>query len=138
MSPCRKCGLPLCLDCFKISKPKYHNQECKLFEEAGKYKEDPVTTYKVAKSIYMYLTPLRLLLKSETCPEILQLGAKIEERADTLIYFLTLSHVIKPIHKTLKLSERFSAEQIQVRFHEFNQFNFSFKNPIICRLLVAF
>ena len=62
----------------------------------------------------MFLTPLRLLLKSETCPELLQLDGKTEERADTLIYFLTMSHVIKPIHKILGLAERFNAEQIQM------------------------
>ena len=61
----------------------------------------------------MFLTPLRLLLKSETCPEVLQLDGKIEERADTSIYFLPV-FVTKRIHKILGLTERFSAEQIQV------------------------
>jgi len=84
-----------------------------LFEEAGKYKQDPITTYKHAKAIYMFLTPLRLLLKSETCPEVLQLDGKIEERADTSIYFLPV-FVTKRIHKILGLTERFSAEQIQM------------------------
>ena len=115
MSPCRNCGLPLCQDCSRMSKPKYHSLECKLFEDCGKYKDDPITTYKAAKGIYMYLTPLRLLLKSETCPEILLLDAKLEERSDTLIFFLALSHVVKPLHKILGLTDRFNVDQIQVK-----------------------
>ena len=114
VSPCRKCGLPLCGDCSRMGMPKYHGAECKLFEDVGKYKSEPVTTYKVAKGIYMYLTPLRFLLEAEKIPELLELNANLEERMDTLIYFLTLSHVIKPIHKALGLGERFSSDLIQV------------------------
>ena len=62
----------------------------------------------------MYLTPLRFLLEAENSPEILELNANLEERIDTLIYFLTLSKVVKPIHQILGLGERFSAEHIQV------------------------
>ena len=96
-----------------------------MFEEAGKYKQNPITTYKHAKAIYMFLTPLRFLLKAETCPEILKLDAKTEERADTSIYFLPL-FVTKRIHKILGLTERFSSEQIQVcQFYIFIQSLFS-------------
>ena len=113
--PCEKCGLPLCADCSRLNTPKYHGAaECKLFEDCGKYKSEPVTTYKEAKPIYMYLTPLRFLLEAENSPEILELNANLEERIDTLIYFLTLSKVVKPIHQILGLGERFSAEHIQV------------------------
>ena len=112
--PCPKCGLPLCKDCCDKEIFNYHGAECNLFEKAGKYKSEPVTTYKAAKGIYMYLTPLRCLLASEKMPEILELNGNLEERMDTLVYFLTISHVIKPIHKELELSERFSADQIQV------------------------
>jgi len=111
--PCEKCGLPLCADCSRLNIPKYHGAECKLFEDSGKYKSEPVTTYKEAKPIYMYLTPLRFLLEAENSPEILELNANLEERIDTLIYFLTLSKVVKPIHQLLGLGERFSAEHIQ-------------------------
>lgn len=91
--------------------PKYHGLECKLFE--NKLKE-PVTSYKLAKGIYMYLAPLRLLLKAELQPELLDLDSNLDERADTLIYFLNLSHVVKPIHKLLGLAQRFPVELIQV------------------------
>ncbi len=93
--------------------PKYHEAECKLFEEAGLYKSDPVTCYKAAKTVYMYLTPLRYLLKAELQPELWDLDSKLEERVDTLIFYLTLSHVVKPLHKSLNLLQRFSSEQIQ-------------------------
>ena len=99
-----------------------------MFEEAGKYKQDPITTYKHAKAIYMFLTPLRFLLKAETCPEVLKLDAKTEERADNSIYFLPL-FVTKRIHKILGLTERFSAEQIQVcqlKYFSINLFNLMF------------
>ena len=104
--------------------PKYHGAECKLFENSGKYKSEPVTTYKEAKPIYMYLTPLRFLLEAENSPEILELNANLEERIDTLIYFLTLSKVVKPIHQLLGLGERFSAEHIQV-CQTFSRHNFT-------------
>ena len=94
--------------------PKYHGPECKLFEACGKYKSDPVTTYKVAKTIYMYLTPLRLLLKAEHKTDLLSLTSKLEERQDTLIYFLNAAHVVKPMHKILGLGDRFTELQIQV------------------------
>ena len=110
---CRE-GHLICKDCFDKEIFNYHGAECNLFEKAGKYKSEPVTTYKAAKGIYMYLTPLRCLLASEKMPEILELNGNLEERMDTLVYFLTISHVIKPIHKELELSERFSADQIQV------------------------
>ena len=115
VSPCRMCGLPLCLDCAKIGSPKYHMAECKLFENCGKFKSDPITTYKVAKSIYMFLTPLRLLLKSESFPALMTLTSELEKRQDTLIYFLNAAHVVKPLHKWLGLENRFSEIQIQVR-----------------------
>ena len=115
VSPCEKCGLPLCEDCKRMGMPKYHGAECKLFEKSGKYKSEPVTTYKQAKGIYMYLTPLRFLLQAEKLPHVLELNSNLEERIDTLIYFLTLSHVVKPIHQILGLGERFSADLIQVQ-----------------------
>jgi hypothetical protein len=111
--PCRNCGLPLCLDCSKIGSPKYHGMECKLFEKSAKFTTEPVITYKSAKSIYSYLTALRLLLKAETCPELLSLNDKLEERADTIISFFNIAHVVKPIHKVLNLEQRFSLDQIQ-------------------------
>lgn len=94
--------------------PKYHGSECKLFEDAAVYKTDPVTSYKMAKAIYMYLTPLRLLLKAESQPELLDLDDNLDERKETLIYFLALSHVVKPLHKVLGLKQRFSVDLIQV------------------------
>ena len=115
VNPCRTCGLPLCIDCAKMGLPKYHGPECKLFEACGKYKSDPVTTYKVAKTIYMYLTPLRLLLIAEHKTDLLLLTSKLEERQDTLIYFLNAAHVVKPMHKLLGLEDRFTELQIQVR-----------------------
>lgn len=103
--------------------PKYHGLECKLFEDASIYNASPVATYKVAKALYMYLTPLRLLLKSETQSELMDLDANLKEREDTLIHFLALSHVVKPIHKVLGLEKRFSVDQIQVRnFHSVKKF----------------
>ena len=94
--------------------PKYHGLECKIFEEAGIFKNDPITTFKQAKSVYMYLTPLRFLCKAESVTEILDLDDKMQERADTLIYFLNLHKLVKPLHKLLGLSNRFSVESIQV------------------------
>jgi hypothetical protein len=87
--------------------------ECKLFEKCAKFTTEPVITYKAAKAIYSYLTALRFLLKAETCPELLHLNAKLEERADTIIYFFNIQHVVKPIHKVLNLEQRFSPDQIQ-------------------------
>ena len=115
VNPCRLCGLPLCPDCAKMGSPKYHGIECKLFETCGMYKSNPVTTYKQAKTIYMYLTPLRLLLKSENNPELMKLSSKLEDRENTLIYFLNAAHVVKPMCKLLGLETRFSELQIQVK-----------------------
>ena len=115
VNPCRLCGLPLCPDCAKMGSPKYHGIECKLFETCGMYKSNPVTTYKQAKTIYMYLTPLRLLLKSENNPELMKLSSKLEDRENTLIYFLNAAHVVKPMYKLLGLETRFSELQIQVK-----------------------
>ena len=115
VNPCRLCGLPLCPDCAKMGSPKYHGIECKLFETCGMYKFNPVTTYKQAKTIYMYLTPLRLLLKSENNPELMKLSSKLEDRENTLIYFLNAAHVVKPMYKLLGLETRFSELQIQVK-----------------------
>ena len=94
--------------------PKYHNAECKLFEDVFKTTEQAITTFKMAQKIYMYLGPLRLLLKAETMPEIMELDSKIEERRDTLIYFFNMSKVVKPLHQLLGLGQRFSEEQIQI------------------------
>ena len=91
-----------------------HIVECKLFEDCGYFKADPVTTYKVAKGIYMYLTPLRFLLKTKTKPDLMKLNSKLEERTDTLIYFLNMSKVVKPLHTILGLGQMFSEDQIQV------------------------
>jgi len=96
-----------------MGSPKYHGIECKLFETCGMYKSNPVTTYKQAKTIYMYLTPLRLLLKSENNPELMKLSSKLEDRENTLIYFLNAAHVVKPMYKLLGLETRFSELQIQ-------------------------
>ena len=44
----------------------------------------------------------------------MKLSSKLEEREDTLIYFLNAAHVVKPMYKLLGLESRFSELQIQV------------------------